>query len=213
MTDLAFTCTDVKHDRYAAGPTLQFRVRIDESTGIRVHTIALRCQIRIEPQRRHHNEREAEQLLELFGERARWGDTLKPFQFANTSTVVAGFTGSTEVEFAVPCTYDLEVVTGRYFHALEDGEIPFTLLFSGTVFGKGESGLWVEQVPWHLEASHRTPVAVWDEMMEHFFAGGGWLRLRRETIDELVKFKAERALPTWDDALLALLDQTKERQP
>jgi hypothetical protein len=127
--------------------------------------------------------------------------------------VVAGFTGSTEVEFSVPCTYDLEVVAGRYFHALDDGEIPFTLLFSGTVFGKGPNGLWVEQVPWHLEASHRMPVAVWHEMMEHFFPGGGWLRLRRDTIDELTKYKAERALPTWDDTLVSLLDDAKERQP
>ncbi len=212
MTELAVTCLDVQHDRFAIGPTLLFRLRLDETTGVKVHTIALRCQIRIEPQRRNHNDREAEQLLELFGERARWGDTLKPFQFANTSTVVAGFTGSTEVELAVPCTYDLEVVTGRYFHALDDGEIPFTLLFSGTVFGKGENGLWVEQVPWHLETSHRTPVALWDEMMEHFFPGGGWLRLRRETVDELTRFKAERALPTWDHTLVSLLDTARERQ-
>lgn len=213
MTELAVSCLDVTPDRFAMGPTLMFRVRLDETTGVRVHTIALRCQIRVEPQKRNYGEREAEQLLELFGERSRFGDTLKPFQFAATSTVVAGFTGSTEVEFAVPCTYDLEVIAGRYFHALDDGEIPFTLLFSGTVFGKADHGLWVEQVPWHLEASHRTPVAVWHEMMEGFFPGSGWLRLRRDTIDELTKYKAGRALPTWDDTVVSLLDAAREVQP
>lgn len=213
MTELAFTCIDVRPDRFAAGPTLVFRLRLDETTGVRVHTIALRCQIRIEPQRRNHSDREAEQLVELFGERERWGSTLKPFQFANTSTVVAGFTGSTEVEFAVPCSYDIEVVVGRYFHALEDGEIPFTLLFSGTVFGKGENGLWIEQVPWHLEASHRTPVAVWREMMDTFFPDQGWLRLQRETIDEIARFKLERGVATWDDTIIALLNAAREGQP
>jgi hypothetical protein len=175
-----------------------------------VRAVALRCQIRIEPQRRGYGEQEVERLLELFGERGRWGDTLKPFQFANTSTVVACFTGSIEVDVTVPCSYDMEVTAGRYFHGLEDGEIPFILLFSGTVFGDGEKGLWIEQVPWHAEARYRMPVAVWREMMDIHFPGSGWLRLRRDTIDALADFRATRALPTWDDAIITVLDAARE---
>ncbi len=211
MAEFSFTCLDVAPERYAVAPTLLFRLRIDGAEGQRVRAIALRCQIRLEPARRGYSEQEAERLLELFGERGRWGDTLKPFQFANTSTVVASFTGSTEVDVVVPCSYDMEVAAGRYFHALQDGEIPFILLFSGTIFGDGEQSLWIEQVPWHAECRYRMPVEVWREMMDTHFPASGWLRLRRDTIDALAEFRATRALPTWDDAVLAVLEAARQR--
>jgi len=210
MTELTFTCLDVQAERYSMSPTLLFRLRVN-AAGQRVRAVALRCQIRIEPARRGYGEQEAKRLLELFGERGRWGDTVKPFQFANTSTVVASFTDSIEVDVSVPCSYDMEVTAGRYFHALEDGEVPFILLFSGTIFGDGENGLWIEQVPWHAEARYRMPVAVWRDMMDNHFPGSGWLRLRRDTIDALAEFRATRALPTWDDAIIAILDAARER--
>lgn len=211
MAELSFTCLDVQYERYAMAPTLLFRLRVNAAAGQRVRAIALRCQIRIEPAQRGYGEEEAERLLELFGERARWGDTLKPFQFANTSTVVASFTESIEVDVTVPCSYDMEVTAGRYFQGLQDGEIPFILLFSGTIFGDGENGMWIEQVPWHAEAKYRMPVAVWRDMVDSHFPGSGWLRLRRDTIDALADFRATCALPTWDDAVIAALDATRER--
>lgn len=211
MTELSFTCLDVRPEAYAAAPTLLFKLRIDTAAGQRVRAIALRCQIRIEPSRRGYDEQEAERLLELFGERGRWGDTLKPFQFANTSTTVASFTNSIEVDVSVPCSYDMEVASGRYFHALKDGEIPFILLFSGTIFPDAEKSLWIQQVPWHAEARYRMPVSVWSDMMDMHFPGSGWLRLRRDTIDALAEFRASHALPTWDDAVLAVLEKARER--
>ena len=39
-------------DRYAAGPTVVLRMRATETTGVRVHAVALRCQVRVEPRRR-----------------------------------------------------------------------------------------------------------------------------------------------------------------
>jgi hypothetical protein len=105
----------------------------------------------------------------------------------------------------------MEVTAGRYFHALEDGEIPFILLFSGTVFGDGEKSLWIEQVPWHAECRYRMPVTLWRDMMDMHFPGSGWLRLRRDTIDALADFRAARALPTWDDAVIAVLDGARDR--
>jgi Family of unknown function (DUF6084) len=211
MTELSFTCVDVQPERYAAAPTLLFRLRIGAESGKRVRAIALRCQIRIEPARRGYGDKEAEGLLELFGERERWGDTLQPFQFANTSTVVPSFNDWIELDITVPCSYDMEVTAGRYFHALESGEIPFILLFSGTIFGDGENGMWIEQVPWHAEARYKMPVAVWREMMDMHFPGSGWLRLRRDTIDAIANIRATRALPTWDDAIMAVLDTARER--
>ncbi|HET9255891.1 MAG TPA: DUF6084 family protein [Pseudonocardiaceae bacterium] len=211
MTELSFTCLGVKPEEYAVAPTLLFRLRIDAAGGQRVRAIALRTQIRIEPSRRGYGDQEAEGLIELFGKRERWGDTTKPFQFASISTVVPSFTDSIEVDVAVPCSYDMDVAAGRYFHALSDGEVPFILLFSGTIFGDAEKNIWIEQVPWHCETRCRMPVEVWQTMMDMHFPASGWLRLRRDTIDALAEFRAARALPTWDDTIAAVLDAARER--
>jgi hypothetical protein len=210
MTELVFDCLDVRPERYAASPTLSFRLRIAETSGEAVHAIALRCQIRIEPQRRRYSAEEADRLLDLFGERPRWGDTLKPLQFAMVSTMVPGFVGSTEVDLQVPCTYDFEVAAAKYLHALDGDEVPLLLLFSGTVFAKGQTGFTVAQVPWHKEASYRLPARVWRELMDLYFPNEAWIRIRRDTLDALQSFKARQALPTWDDAVEVLLKQAGE---
>jgi hypothetical protein len=205
MAELVFDLVGVEPDRYAAGPTLRFALRIAETTGVRVHAIALRLQMRIEPKRRRYSDAEAERLLDLFGERRRWGDTMKPMQFVFADVMVPGFDGSIEVDVPIPCTYDLEVAAAKYFHALDEGDIPLLMLFSGTVFTKGESGFSVEQVPWHKEVSFGMPVKVWDEMMDLFFPGQAWIRVDRETLDALQQFKSHRALTGWDETLAALL--------
>jgi hypothetical protein len=210
MTDLVFDCVDAQPDRYAAVPTLLLKLRISETTGAQVHAIALRCQIRIEPQRRRYSPEEADGLVELFGEPPRWGDTLKPMQFATVALMVPNFTGSTELDLPVPCSYDFEVAAAKYLHALGDGEVPMLLLFSGTVFTRDLGGFSVGQVPRHREAGYRLPVSVWREIMDRFFPGAGWIRVRRDTLDALQRFKAIRALPTWDDALEALFKEAGE---
>ena len=118
-------------------------------------------------------------LGDLFGERNRWASTLNPMQFAQVSLVVPGFTGRIEVDLPVPCTYDMDIATTKYFAALADGEVPMLLLFSGTAFC-GPGGFSVRPVPWDKEASCRMPVAVWREAIEQHFPGCGWLRLPGE---------------------------------
>lgn len=212
MTELSFECTGVRADRYAAAPTLLFRLRLTASDATRVHAIALRCQIRIEPARRGYRADEAEALSDLFGERARWGSTLHPLQFAQVSQVVPGFTGETEVDLAVPCGYDLEVAAGRYFRALHDGEVPLLLLFSGTVFA-GTGGFQVQPVSWDKEAAVRMPVAVWQEMTEAHFPGCGWLRLPNATLDALLAYRSRHALPSWQAAVESLLASAGDTRP
>jgi hypothetical protein len=187
-----------------------FRLRVAEKTGVRMHAMMLRCQIRIEPQRRRYDAAEAEQLLELFGETPQWGDSLKPMQFASIGLMVPSFTGHIEVDLPVPCTYDFEVATAKYFHSLTEGEIPLLLLFSGTVFLKTEAGFQIEQVPWHLEDRHRMPVTVWRELMDGFFPNSGWIRVRRDTLDALQRYKGRRVFSSWEDAFAALLKQAGE---
>jgi hypothetical protein len=205
MSELSFTCIGARAERYALAPTIVFRLRVAESSGETVHCLALRSQIRIEPLKRHYRDEEAERLVDLFGERSRWGDTMKPLQFAHVTLMVPGFTGAVEVDLPVPLTYDFDVATTKYFHGLEDGEIPFLLLFSGTMFLQGETGFSVEQVPWDKEATFRLPVATWREAMDAVFPDAAWIRLRRDNLDALARFKSRLALPTWDDALEALL--------
>jgi len=206
MAELTFGCTDAHAARYAATPTLSFALTITESTGVRVHAIALRCQIRIEPHRRRYSPDEARRLNDLFGDTSRWAETVKPIQLAMVSTMVPGFTSVTETELSVPCTYDLEVASARYLQALDDGTIPLILLFSGTVFIAQGDAFSVELIPWSAEATYRMPAAVWQDVVNEHFPGSAWLRCSKETLDELSAFKAERALPTWDATLSALLD-------
>jgi hypothetical protein len=210
VTALAFEVLDARPEPHAAVPTLALRLRISEASGATVHALALRCQIRIEPQRRRYDADEEARLYELFGETPQWGDSLRPFLWTHVATSVGAFSGSTEIDLPVACSYDLEVAGAKYLHALGDGDIPLLLLFSGTVFTKGESGFSAEPVAWDQEASFRMPVATWRGVMDLYFPNSGWLRLGRDTLDALHRFKAAQALPTWDQALERLLKHARE---
>ncbi|MDQ3308300.1 MAG: DUF6084 family protein, partial [Actinomycetota bacterium] len=102
MADLTFTVVDVFAESYAAAPQMTARLRIEDASGEPVHAIALRAQVRIEPQRRRYSEDEESGLLDMFGTRERWFDTLKPFMWMQCSSMVQGFTGVTEVDVAMP---------------------------------------------------------------------------------------------------------------
>jgi hypothetical protein len=206
MSAYTFTVLDVTAEPYAASPQLTCRLRIEETTGRRVHAIALRCQVRIEPQRRRYEPAEQDALRGLFGEPGRWGDTLKAFQWMQANATVQGFTGETETELALPCTYDLEVIGSRYLHALDAGDVPIILLFSGTVFTKGASGFEVEQVPWACEARWALPVRVWRDMIDAFFPSSGYVRVSADVLKELAAFRARHDLISWDETMRHLLE-------
>jgi hypothetical protein len=212
MTELGIRAIGARTEPHAAVPTLLFDLALEETTGQLVESIALRCQIRIEPHRRRYSPEEQHSLLELFGETPRWGDTLKPFLWTHASTIVPRFSGSTRAELPVTCTYDFEVAASKYLHALEGGEIPTLLLFSGTVFVQGPTGLSVSQIPWEKEASFRLPVRVWREMMDRYFPNSGWLRLQTDTLDLLMRCKARRAVASWDQLVVSLLKDAGETE-
>ena len=48
MVDLTFDCIGAQADRYAVMPTITLTLRISETSGQRIDTIALRTQIRID---------------------------------------------------------------------------------------------------------------------------------------------------------------------
>ncbi|MGZ4753151.1 MAG: DUF6084 family protein [Nocardioidaceae bacterium] len=207
MADLELACVGADADRFAAAPTVNLRLRVTETTGTPVYAVALRVQIRIEPLRRRYDDAEAAGLVDLFGERRRWGETLKPLQLSFATQMVPGFTGTNEVVLPVPCSYDFDVAAHKYLYALREGSVPLLLLFTGTVFTGGPGGVSVEPVPWHKEASFALPVAVWREAMDLHFPGSAWVRLGRETFDALYAYRATHALTTWDEAVERLLKE------
>jgi hypothetical protein len=203
---LAFAVEGAEAVRYAAAPTIAFRLRIDSDAAVR--SLSLTTQIRIAVTRRTYDAADEERLVELFGEPSRWGQTLRSLLWTQATLVVPPFTGSTVVDLPVACTYDFDVAAAKYFHALGDGEVPLELLFSGTVFYAAEDGaLRTAQVSWEHEAAYRLPVAVWKEAVDRHFPGSAWLRLRRDVFDRLYAYKAQRALPTWEAAVEQLLDE------
>jgi hypothetical protein len=212
MIDLAFEVVGAKVERYAASPSLSLRLRIRESTGAKVDAIALKVQIQLEAQRRRYAPEESALLEELFGKPARYADTLKPMLWTHVSLMVLGFTGETEVDLPIPCSYDFEVAAHKYLAALEQGIVPLDLLFSGMAFVEGEHGVTPEFVPWNCEARFALPVAVWRETVDTFFPNSAWIRVNRELFDELRRYKIASGLPTWDAALERLCEQAKAAQ-
>ena len=213
MSNYTFSVVDIFAEPYAVAPQLTARLRVAEHTGQRIHAMALRCQVRIEPQRRRYDQGEQHGLLGLFGERDRWIDTLRPFLWMQCNTTVQGFTDSTEVELALPCSYDFDVVGSRYLHALTAGTVPLTLLFSGTVFTRGSSGFGVEQVPWDCEARYDLPVAVWRQMIESYFPHTGWIRLDSDVLAGLADYRARHGLLSWEETVQSLLAGREEIVP
>jgi hypothetical protein len=205
VSELDFTVRDVLPDRYAATPTLAVHLRVVDPGGDPVHALALRVQVMLEPQRRAYSDAEAARLLDQYGDRSRWSGTVRPSLFATCSLVAPGFTGGADVDLPLPCSYDLEVSSARYLQALDDGEVPLLFLFSGTVFRIGGRGLRVEPVPWHAEATHRMPVAVWRELVDLHWPDSGWLRLPRGTLRALQEHRARIGATSWEATMADLL--------
>lgn len=212
MPDLSFEIVDVEIPAYTVLPMLIFKMRVlNAIEDEQIQNVNLKCQIMLNVTRRRYTPEEKVRLRELFGEPERWGKTLRTFLWTHVSTVVPQFSGSTTVDLTVPCTYDFEVVSAKYFDALQDGEIPLTFLFSGTVFYKNEAGmLQIGQISWSLEANYRLPVAVWREVISTYWPNSAWLRLRKDVFDQLYDYKVTRGLLTWEEALEQLLQASDE---
>lgn len=215
MSNLHFDVLGARAEPYAAAPTLMLRLRIRDADGARIDAIGLRIQIQIEPTRRHYTAAEEERLFELFGEPPRWGETLRAVLWTHASAMIPQFTGATEIDLPLICSYDFEVAAAKYFHALDDGDIPLLFLFSGSVFATGEHGLSVDQIRWDREATYRLPVKVWRDVMNIYYPGSAWLRLRRDTFDALHRFKGRNALRSWEETVDLLLERAHadEREP
>ncbi len=210
MPDLRFQVDDVCTAPNAAAPQLLFKVRISNSQGDPIHSIALRVQVQIEPVRRKYTVSEQSQLKELFGEPERWSKTLQPLLWANINVNVAGFTGGTVVDVPVPCTFDFNVAVTKYIYGLEEGELPTSLMFSGTVFHEGSVGLQIAQIPWGRDANYRVPVRLWKDMMDLYYPNTAWVCLRRDVFERIEEFRSAHGNTTWEQALEQMLSEASE---
>jgi len=207
MPDLGFEVEGVSVVPYAMAPTLAFRLRVtnvpaDET----VHSVVLRCQIQVDVMRRRYSPEEEERLRDLFGEPERWSSTLRTMLWTHVNAVVPAFTGATSIDLQVPCSYDFNVAATKYFAGLEQGEIPLSLLFSGSLFYEDpDARLQVAPISWTKEATFRLPVATWRELMDAYYPNVAWLQLRRDVFERLYRFKMENAIPTWEQALERIL--------
>jgi hypothetical protein len=207
IPELAFAVLGAGRVEHAVAPTLRLTLRVGTLGGEPIRSILLDTQVQIAARRRGYDDAEREKLFELFGPKEAWGTTLRTLLWTRTTLVVPPFTGATEVELHVPCTYDLQVVASRYFDALAGGIVPLELLFSGSIFYSGAGGmLQTARIPWEREAEHDLPVRVWKETMEGHFRGTAWVRLDKARFDKLAAYKARHTLATWDDAIDRLLD-------
>ncbi len=216
MPDLNFRVEGVEAERFSAAPLLVFKLRATEAvaTGAAptpIHSVVLRCQIRIEPARRQYSAPEKGRILDLFGTTERWGQTLRPMLWTHVSVATPPFAGDAAVDLPVPCSADFNLAATKYFEALEGGEIPLCFLFSGTIFYETEeSTLQVEQISWEKEAYFRLPSATWREMMDLHYPNSAWLSLRRDVFDRLTLYRSRQGLPTWEQAMDRLLSAAGE---
>jgi hypothetical protein len=214
MPDLDYLVEGAEAVPFSVSPLLNLKVRLtnkDETE--KIQSVLLRCQIQIEVARRQYSPGEQAKMFELFGEPERWGQTLRTMLWTHANAVVPPFTGSTLVDLPVPCTFDFNVATTKFFNGLAGGDIPLCLLFSGTVFYSDDEGLLqVSQISWEKEANYRLPVSVWKSMMDHYYPNSAWLNIRLDVFEKMQEYKMRRAIPSWEQAFESLLPAESETE-
>jgi hypothetical protein len=207
MPELSFKIEQASMLQFAASPMIAFQLYVANAVEDQaIHTIALNCQIQIEVTRRRYDPEEQGKMLDLFGEPDRWSRTLRNLLWTNVSAVLPGFKGSIHADLHVPCTFDFNVAATKYFDGLADGDVPLNMMFSGTVFyADPEGSLQVAPISWNQEAKFRLPVQVWRDMMKEHYPNGAWLHVRRDVFDRLYRYKMQRGIPTWEQALESVL--------
>jgi len=207
MPELEFKVTGVKPAARSMTPLLQFQLEVENHPADEtIHAVLLQAQIQIQSPGRSYTPNEKEKLGELFGTPKHWGQIPRGRLWASTNTIVGGFHGSTRAALTVPCTYDLTFSTVKYLYALEQGEVPFLFLFSGTVFYASPNCRWqVRQISWDRECSYRMPVEVWQDLIESHYPRSAWLYLDRDVFDQLYAFRRRHGWSSWEQTIQHML--------
>lgn len=211
MPDLRFSIRDLRPMPYTASPTVAARLHITNTPADEtIQSISLNCQLQLQPLGRSYSAIEESRLLDLFGERERWGQTMKPLHWTNVVLKVPPFTGETEIDIPLPCSLDFDIAANKYFYGLEAGSIAVHVMFSGTIFYSGHNGaIQIAQIPWDREARFHLAVDVWKAAIDSHYPETAWLRLPRDVFDRLYLYKVSRGIPMWKEVINQLLDQAE----
>jgi hypothetical protein len=209
MPDLGFQIEGAEVVKFSATPLLALKLRLTNADPAEaIANVALRCQIQIEVTRRPYTPQDQEKLRDLFGEPDRWAQTLKNLLWTHVNVNVPPFKGTTVVDLPIPCTFDFNVASTKYFHGLGEGDIPLCLMFSGSVFHSRDSdAMQVAPISWDKETRFKLPVKVWRELMDTYYPGSAWLCLRRDVFERLYAYKVRHGIPSWEKALENMLDE------
>lgn len=207
MPELDLNVVGAEPASHTAAPTLLFKLALrSHEPALRIKSISLQCQIRIESKARVYRPEEKARLTDLFGEPGRWSQTLHSMLWTHANVTVPSFDRTCAVDLPVPCSFDFNVAATKYFHGLESGEAPLLLLFSGSVFYRDEEGaLAMDLISWNKEARFRLPVGIWHDMMERYYPNQSWLCLNRKVFEALYDYKRRHGYTGFDEALASLL--------
>src|SRR5579871_6078462 len=117
MPELRIQVAGAKMVPFAAAPTIAFQLQLaNAARDETIHAIVLRCQIQIEVTRRTYTSAEQARLRDLFGHPDRWGQTLRNLLWTHASLVVPAFEDArSAVDMNIPCTFDFNVASTKYF--------------------------------------------------------------------------------------------------
>ena len=153
---------------FAAAPTLAFKLRVANADPAEtIHTVVLRLPDPDRGRAAAIQPRNKTSLLDLFGEPERWGQTLRNMLWTNASDRGPAFHRRTTVDLQVPCTFDFNVATTKYFHGLATEIFRCADVQRHASFTRMPTGaLQVAPISWDKETRFRLPLKVWRDMMD-----------------------------------------------
>jgi hypothetical protein len=209
MPELRFTLLNVGPAKYAAVPTLLFRLGVQQlGEPVAIRSVSLQCQLRIDARKRRYSSDEQQRLTDLFGTPERWSHTVSSFLWTQVQLLVPAFQGATETELTVPVSFDFALAATKYFYGLQHGELPLLLLFSGNVFyADADGALAMDAIAWDREIQAHIPLTVWHALRDLYYPNLAWLSLKRETFEALDAYKRSLGVTGYDEALTRLLSE------
>lgn len=205
--DLTFAVGSVTAERFAAVPTLCFGLDIACPGGAPVRSVMLTVCLRVDVARRRYPPAAHRALTEVFGLPETWGSTMTPLHWTRSTLVVPPFEERTTVALPVPCGTDTELAVTKYLRAVDDGDVPLDLLFSGTVFHERAGRLTTARIPWSQQVRHQLPARLWHELVERYYGTSPWVRLPADVHERLDAYRTRHVLADPGEAVRRLLDE------
>lgn len=208
MPELVFSLRGTAAALEAVQPSLELEIGIDNRAGSEsVHGALVNCQVFVDPARREHTPGEVERLSPLFGPLRDWPRTLRRIAWITAPIVCPAFTGATRVRLVLPCPLEPEGSIGKYLWALESGEVPIGMAFSGTVLYRAPGrDLAVVQIPWSSELSGTLPRGPLAELRRSR-GERQRLELSHHVFERLYAFQRAELLTSWDATIERLIER------